>query len=313
MPADHYVSQFHLREFCDPASLTTRDPWLWVGNLRDESVRRRSPKNVGRVPNLFAGPGALSDSDTTIETFLANQVEGPGAPLLRALCAGTAPSGGNLPSEVMRYLAWAASRSLVMQRVETKWAARFEELPTSPLVEPPPDGLMSAPSRRRPVRLIHPTLGERLISEADDATGRLDSGWIPDLTDHANFLESAHIQAYYFQVRWFPRLRWFTLRPPEGLFFIIGDRPVGWGVPDCLDAPPSCLRDPAAFLVAPLGRGLALVGRNHPEPWSVTPSQVNAMLAAWSHEWIAGPSAATVADAMRGRLSLKEASHPGAV
>ena len=47
---------------------------------------------------------------------------------------------------------------------------------------------------------------------------------IPDTAESSNFLEVVHIQAYYFQVRWFPRLRWFTLRPPAGQFFIIGDR-----------------------------------------------------------------------------------------
>src|SRR6267143_1904306 len=145
-------------------------------------------KNVGSAPDLFAGPGGLSDSTTTIETFLANEVEGPAAPLLRALCAAAAPPRGNLPPEVMRYLAWAASRSLVMQRLETKWAARFEALLNFPPVEPPPDGLMAAPTRRRPVRLMHPTLGERLVSEAEDASSLLDFGWVPDLTERANFL-----------------------------------------------------------------------------------------------------------------------------
>lgn len=41
----------------------------------------------------------------------------------------------------------------------------------------------------------------------------IDDGWIPDMTEPANFLEGVHLQAYYFQARWFPRLRWFTLRP----------------------------------------------------------------------------------------------------
>jgi hypothetical protein len=198
-----------------------------------------------------AGPGGLSDSATTIETFSANQVEGPAAPLSRALCAGNIQPSGTLPPPLMRYLAWVASRSLVMQRVETRWAARFEVLLDSPLVEPPPDGLMAAPARRRPVRRVHPI---RLVSEAEDPTSLLDSGWIPDLTERANVLASAHIEAYYFQVRWFPRRRWFTLRPPGGEFFIVGDRPVGWGVPECLDAPPCCLRDSEAFLIAPSHR-----------------------------------------------------------
>jgi hypothetical protein len=105
----------------------------------------------------------------------------------------------------------------------------------------------------------------------------LDAGWIPNPRDRANFLEGVHIQASYFQVRRFPRLRWFTLKPPPGEFFIIGDRPVGWGTPDCLNAPPCCLRDPSAFRptfakprpcraerLARLGRD-APTGQRHPD------------------------------------------------
>jgi hypothetical protein len=36
----------------------------------------------------------------------------------------------------------------------------------------------------------------------------------------------------------------------------------------------------------------------------VTPSYVNAMLAAWAHEWIAGPTSDCVADAIRDRKSV---------
>src|SRR5688572_2892329 len=124
MAKDHYVSRFHLREFCDPTSLDTPDPWLWVGTVSDSSVRRRSPKNVGVSTDLFGGPGALSDPDTTIESFLANEVESPAAFALRALrTAG--PENGQLPPPLMRYLAWAASRSLPMQRLEVVWAESF--------------------------------------------------------------------------------------------------------------------------------------------------------------------------------------------
>jgi predicted metalloprotease with PDZ domain len=47
-----------------------------------------------------------------------------------------------------------------------------------------------------------------------------------------------------------------------------------------------------------------LVGRNDSTPWEVTPSQVNALLAAWSIDWIAGPTADVVADALRDRSCL---------
>lgn len=302
MSGQHYVSKFHLSAFCDPAATTTPDPWLWVGATADESVRRRSPKNVGTVPGLFDGPGGFADPEASLETFLANEVEGPAATALRRLLRDT--SIHRLPPEVMRYLAWAASRSLPMQRLEADWATRYRPALNDPMAEPPPPALAGLQSRNRSIRLIHPVLGERREVQGQDADELLDDGWIPDTGEPSNFLEGLHIQAYYFQARWFPRLRWFTLRPPEGQYFVIGDRPVGWGVPDCLNAPPCCLRDEAAFLVAPLSRSLALVGRNDSTSWEVTPSQVNALLAAWAHDWVAGPTEDVVAEALRGRRAL---------
>jgi hypothetical protein len=59
-------------------------------------------------------------------------------------------------------------------------------------------------------------LGERREVPSQDADELVDDGWVPDTEEQSNFLEGAHIQAYYFQVRWLPRLRWFTLRPPKG-------------------------------------------------------------------------------------------------
>lgn len=191
-----------------------------------------------------------------------------------------------------------------MQRLEVQWSMRFGALLEAPHVEPPPVGLTDVADRTRPVRLLHPTLGETTVVAGQDLSLLLDAGWIPDPRERSNFLEGVHIQAYYLQARWFPRLRWFTLRPPPGEFFIIGDRPVGWGVPDCLDAPPCCLRDPSAFLIAPLSRSLAVVGRNDAEAWTVMPAQVNAILAAWSYDWIAGPTADVVANALRDREDI---------
>lgn len=303
MSAQHYVSKFHLGQFCDPQSLNARDPWLWVGTIGDGTVKRRSPKNVGTAPDLFDGPGGFAGSEATIETFLANEVEGPAARALRTLSQRVQDTR-HLPRELLRYLAWAASRSLPMQRLEVEWSIRFGPLLDSPVAEPPPEGIKETANRSRPVRLVHLGFGQKTVATDEDLAGLLDVGWIPDPSDRSNFLEGAHIQAYYFQVRWFPRLRWFTLRPPDGEFFIIGDRPVGWGVPDCLDAPPCCLRDPLAFLIAPLSRSLALVGRNNADPWAVTPGQVNAILATWSHDWIAGPTASVVANALRDRQDI---------
>lgn len=298
----HHVSKFHLSAFCDPAAAGARDPWLWVGSTADDSVKRRAPKNIGTVSGLFSGPGGFADSGASLETFLANDVEGAAATALRRMLQGSSVS--QLPPEVMRYLAWAASRSLPMQRIEAEWGTRYRSKRDAPMAEPPPPGIVNCKDRERAIWLIHPARGEYREVQSQDAGQLIDDGWIPDMSEPANFLEAVHTQAYYFQVRWFPRLRWFTLRPPDGQYSIIGDRPVGWGVPDCLDAPPNCLRDESAFLVAPLARDLALVGRNDPSPWQVTPQQVNAMLAAWAHDWVAGPTEDVVSEALRWRRAL---------
>lgn len=297
----HYVSRFHLRQFCDPDSLSLRDPWVWLGDTASGSIRRRAPKNVGTAPELFDGPGAFSDSTRKLEHFLANEVEAPAALALRELVGHPDGAAIEVPQPLMKYLAWAGSRSIAMQQVATDWATRFRDVLNIPMAEPPPAGLPSG-GRLRPVRLIHPQSGKTLGDvRSEDVASLLDDGWALDLSDRANFLELCHIQAHYFQVRWFPRLRWFLLRPPDSGWFILGDRAVGWGVPTCLDAPPCCLRDPEAFLVAPLTRSLALVGRNNSQEWQVTPTTVNAMTAAWAREWVVGPTRDVVALALSDR------------
>jgi hypothetical protein len=99
----HYISKFHLNEFLDRSSLATKDPWLWQGFVRDGTVKRRSPKNVGTSSGMFDGPGCLADRDASLETFLP-----PG-------------SIDKLPPPLTRYLAWAAARSLPMQALENLW------------------------------------------------------------------------------------------------------------------------------------------------------------------------------------------------
>jgi hypothetical protein len=82
MFSQHYVSKFHLSAFCDPASTNTPNPWLWIGSLADQSIRRRSPKNIATAAGIFDGPGGFAEPGASLETFLANEVEGPAATAL---------------------------------------------------------------------------------------------------------------------------------------------------------------------------------------------------------------------------------------
>lgn len=107
---------------------------------------------------LFSGPGGLADPAASLETFLANEVEGAAAKSLRRLLKDSSIT--QLPPEVMRYLAWAASRSLPMQRIEAKWAERFPSRRTTQVAEPPPPAIANCLDRERTIRLLHPVLGE---------------------------------------------------------------------------------------------------------------------------------------------------------
>ncbi len=294
----HYVSQFHLRQFLDPDSVAEPDPWLWQGWISGGSTKRRAPKNIGSKRLLFDGPGGLQDRNSSLESFLAREVEAPAAAAMRELCDSAPSDVSGIAPALARYLAWAAARSLPMMQLFADWAQMSEPVEERQLAEPPPQGLVTAGVLRRDVAMIHPVLGKRKWPADSRFDVLMKEGWIPDYSDSENFLESVHIQAYYFQTRFFPRFRWFTLRPPDGQFFVIADRAVGWAADGYLDAPPSCLRHPSAYVLAPISRTLLLVGRHTTSPWSVTPARINGIIACWAREWVAGPTRHVVEDAL---------------
>ena len=102
-----------------------------------------APKNVGTSRLLFNGPGRSADRDSTLESFLANEVEGPAAKAMQEVCGWPSGSGGDLPPALTRYLGWAAARSLPMRTLMNVWAERGIGR-NGKLVESPPDGLVQA-------------------------------------------------------------------------------------------------------------------------------------------------------------------------
>ncbi|HWK31360.1 MAG TPA: hypothetical protein VNR20_04660 [Terriglobales bacterium] len=98
-----------------------------------------------------------------------------------------------------------------MQRLEANWAIHHHLALNDPMAEAPPPALADLQPRDRKIRLIHPVRGEAREVAALDADGMVDEEWIPDTSEPSNFLELVHMQVYYFQVRWFPRLSWHTL------------------------------------------------------------------------------------------------------
>ena len=189
-----------------------------------------------------------------------------------------------------------------MQSLENSWYEKGLGR-DGEIAEPPPEGLLNAAPSRRDVQMRHLALGCRVFPAGSDVERAAAEGWFPDMRDRTNFLEGVQIQAHYFQIRFFPRFKWFALHAPRGEFFIIADRAVGWTADGYLDAPPACLRHPSAYVLAPISKDLVLVGRHTTERWQVTPSQINAVIACGAHEWIAGPTRSSIESAMELRRS----------
>lgn len=302
----HYVSQFHLRGFTDPAGHSSPNPWLWIGDCQTGEVKRRAPTNFGWKRELYGGPSALSDRNSNLETYLAEKVESPAALALRRLCEKQQGARGPIPPELLHYLAWAAARTPVIRALYQTWIAELaEDRPT--LVEQPPKWLIEAADVRRLYRMEHPAHGIRDHIDPDDVERLKTTGW-KFVVGQVDFLELVYVQARYFYERFFPRLNWLILDAPAGESFIIGDRPVVWGFAGTLTVKPASLRDPNAQLIAPVTRTVVLVAYNPAgkQPTDVRPSEINEAIASVAEKWIAGPSESVVRSALHFRNATRE-------
>jgi len=300
---DHYVSRFFLSNFVDPVSGAAKEPWVWVGDIASGTVKRRSPKNLGWSRNLFQGPGGLVDRSRRLEEHLAKEVERPAALALRQFLALPLGHVKEIPPGLARYLAWLAARSLTMKALYESWISEMGPVENAHLVEPPPPGIGScanAPDRRHTME--HFDFGIREDVRGDQIEDLRLAGWRWHLSND-DFLEMVHIQAWYFQVRFFPRLSWKILDAPDGSCFLTCDRPAVWGVDGQWEVPPSALRDRRAELIIPVARTRALFGFNpkHDRLGPIRSDAVNQVIGNAAHAWIAGPSKDVVNRALHER------------
>jgi Protein of unknown function (DUF4238) len=185
----HYVSQFHLRWFIDPASEETRDPWLWVGDREQQNVSRRAPKNIGWFRGIFDGPGAFANRDLRLEEFLANKVEAPAAHVLRNWVRLPQGKRAEIPPEVLRYLAWAAARSLPMRQLYEEW---LNAVPVNAqYVEPPPAGYEKIQWSDGGLCMEHPILGIREDVRRNEVDALRAQGWQARIRNE-DFPEAVH-------------------------------------------------------------------------------------------------------------------------
>ena len=299
---DHYVSRFFLAGFTDLSGPANHEPWLWIGSIDTGLIVRRAPKNVGWSRNLFSAPGGLLDPSDRLERFLAEEVEGPAAPVLRKFVAAPLREQRDIPAELVRFLAWLAARSLAMRDLFEGW---IDSLPTdgADLVEPPPPGWEKiSPGRERFLTMEHPSGRVRTDVRSGEIEDLRGAGWRWRFSQD-DFLEMVNVQALYFQARWFPRFSWKILDAPPGSVFVTGDRPAVWGVDGDWSVPPAALRDGHAEMVIPLSRSRALFASNpqRDRVGPIAPAAINRAIALGAGSWIAGCTEQSVRDALEVR------------
>ena len=296
----HTLPKFYLSGFVAPASITRRDPFLWIGSIKTGEITKRSPKNVSITRGLYDGRGGFVEPGATIEAHLA-KIESAASTAIRKLANTPLDSNAFIAPEIWRFLSWQAARTPGWMKLEEEWA---NELPAGldpEVVEPPPPGFETIGGRDRPMCVENPHTGERreVVGENElNAYRKKGWKWILRREDH---LELLHMQAWYFQIRHFPRFSWTRLTAPGLDAFITSDRGVSWLADGYADTPPAALRHATAQLVAPLTKKIALVGRRSSGPLNVTPREVNRLIAFAASEWIVGPSSEVVRQALDDR------------
>jgi len=85
MEKQHYVPRHYLEGFVDPRSRAFNDPYLWVVDLREESVRKRSPKNTANLRGYYEWDD--SDPDLPSLESLYSTLESRAAPALRKIAS----------------------------------------------------------------------------------------------------------------------------------------------------------------------------------------------------------------------------------
>ncbi len=263
---------------------------MWVGSLQTGEISRKSPKNLSIVRGLYDGAGGILEPNATIERHLA-KIESAAATAIRNLAARPIGNGVVVSPEIWRFMAWQAARTPGWMEFIERWIWGHPDISETDVVEPPPPGFETAIRRERPMCLEDPSTGvRREIIDAEEIEAYRKQGWrfVLRRDDH---LELLHWQAWYFQVRHFPRLSWTRLQPPQGECFITSDRGVTWLVDGYHGQTiPVALRDPAAMIFAPLTKNLALVGQHGKEALDATSWGINALIAISASAWIAGPT-----------------------
>jgi hypothetical protein len=300
-----------LRGFVAPESenVAKIEPYVWLAQLGAHQVERCSPRNASIERGYYDGRGGFDSPDASIESHLA-KIESDAAKAIAQLSVAQTAADTTVAPEICRFLAWQAARTPGWFGLVEDWVYHSSPSESSELVEPPPEGIEEIKNRPRLIVMEDPDSGERREVTSEEFEDYRKRGWKWVLSSEDK-LEMLHMQAWYLQVRHFPRLKWSRLNAPDQGWFITSDRAVTWIVDGYADAPPAALRHPSAVVVAPLTRKITLIGRHAEQPLGVTARQVNQFIAASASTWVAGPSREVVEQAM-GDRAIAYAAHENA-
>jgi len=80
----HFLPQFYLRGFTDPATPSGQEPYVWIFELPEHRWRRRAPKNIASLRHYYAYQDENNQLVNIIEPSFA-AIESLGATLIRKL------------------------------------------------------------------------------------------------------------------------------------------------------------------------------------------------------------------------------------
>jgi hypothetical protein len=111
MADHHFVPQFYLRQFLDPASVGTPDPWVWVADLEPGEVSRRAPRNLANRAGYYSSPGGTTVAETEAVERLFSHMETAAAPIVRNLNRGDDTLTPQEWSDLLYFAAFLAVRT----------------------------------------------------------------------------------------------------------------------------------------------------------------------------------------------------------
>lgn len=282
----HYIPQFYLRGFVDPATPPRQTPYLWVWDKHAAAVNRRAPKNLALEMGYYAVEADRGLDYATVENELS-QIENRAAFALRRYLGQPIGNRGPIQPDLSTFLAWLAARvPWYRSLVEEDFSRFIERMAFGD--EPVPDG--DDPTT---YLLTHQLTGEEARLPLPETLAAARSGlWRPSLS-RFHYVELMRVQAWYFQFRHFPALLWTILDAPPGYAFVTSDRPVVWYVPDKGFADsPAALKHPEVELTVPLSARTALLATAAPlSPGTrVHPNDINIRTIAFAERFVAAPS-----------------------